>query len=99
MLMPLRWYRLPPAPPIALATDDVVDDGTGLDHPRHGVLSEREFDILRLIGAGLAVSQIAVQISLGVKTVSTYRRRVLDKMGMHNNAQLTHYAVKHQPVG
>ena len=64
-------------------------------HAQEEVLRE----ILRLIGAGLPASHIAVQTSLIVKTVSTYRRRVLDKMGMHNNAQLTHYAVKHQLVG
>jgi len=70
-----------------------------VDRPRHAVLSEREHEVLRLIGSGLAVSQIAEQMSLSVKTVSTYRRRVLDKMGLRNNAQLTHYAVKHQLVG
>jgi two-component system, NarL family, invasion response regulator UvrY len=73
--------------------------GAGVEQPRHAVLSEREYEILRLIGAGLPVSQIAMQTSLSVKTVSTYRRRVLDKMGMQNNAQLTHYAIKHQLVG
>lgn len=65
----------------------------------HAMLSEREFQILRLIGSGLAVSEIAEQMSLSVKTVSTYRRRVLDKMGLHNNAQLTHYAISHALVG
>jgi DNA-binding NarL/FixJ family response regulator len=62
------------------------------------VLSERELDVLRLIGSGKAVGQIAEQMALSVKTLSTYRRRVLDKMGLGNNAQLTHYAVKHQLV-
>jgi two-component system invasion response regulator UvrY len=63
--------------------------------PRHAALSEREYAVLRLIGSGLAVSQIADQMTLSVKTVSTYRRRVLDKMGLINNAELTHYAIKH----
>jgi DNA-binding NarL/FixJ family response regulator len=54
--------------------------------------------VLRLIGSGFAVSQIAEQMALSVKTVSTYRRRVLDKMGLANNAQLTHYAVRHRLV-
>jgi two-component system invasion response regulator UvrY len=63
--------------------------------PLHAALSEREYAVLRLIGSGLAVSQIADQMALSVKTVSTYRRRVLDKMGLANNAQLTHYAIKH----
>ena len=66
--------------------------------PRHALLSEREFEVLRLVGMGLAVSEIAGRMALSVKTVSTYRRRVLDKMGMHNNAQLTHYAIEHRLV-
>jgi DNA-binding NarL/FixJ family response regulator len=65
---------------------------------RHAVLSEREHEVFRLIASGLTVSEIAAQMSLSVKTVSTYRRRVLDKMGMQNNAQLTHYAAKHQLI-
>lgn len=73
--------------------------GTSVEKPRHAVLSEREHEILRLIGSGLAVSEIAERMALSVKTVSTYRRRVLDKMGLHNNAQLTHYAVTHKLVG
>lgn len=64
----------------------------------HDALSDRECQVLRLIGSGLAVGQIAEQMALSVKTVSTYRRRVLDKMGMLNNAQLTHYAIKMQMV-
>jgi DNA-binding NarL/FixJ family response regulator len=72
--------------------------GADVQRPRHAVLSDREFDVLRLIGSGLAVSQIAERMALSVKTVSTYRRRVLDKMGLSNNAQLMHYAVKYQLV-
>ncbi len=73
--------------------------GGVVDRPRHAVLSVRECEILRLIGSGLTVGQIADQMSLSVKTVSTYRRRVLDKMGLSNNAQLTHYAIMHGLVG
>lgn len=73
--------------------------GAAVERPRHAVLSRREGEVLRLIGSGLAVSQIASQMALSVKTISTYRRRVLDKMGLQNNAQLTHYAVTKQLVG
>ena len=62
---------------------------------RHEALSERELAVLRLIGSGHTVSGVADRMALSVKTVSTYRRRLLDKMGLQNNAQLTHYAVKH----
>lgn len=60
----------------------------------HETLSDREFEILRLIASGKTVSQIAPQLSISVKTVSTYRARVLKKMGMKTNAELTHYAIK-----
>jgi two-component system invasion response regulator UvrY len=66
--------------------------------PRHAVLSEREHEVLRLIASGVTVSQIAAQMALSVKTVSTYRRRILNKMNLQNNAQLTHYAIKHQLI-
>jgi DNA-binding NarL/FixJ family response regulator len=60
----------------------------------HETLSDREFEILCLIASGKTVSQIAAQLSLSVKTVSTYRARILEKMQMKTNAELTHYAIK-----
>jgi len=60
----------------------------------HERLSDREFLILRQIACGKTVGQIANELSLSVSTVSTYRRRILTKMDMKNNAQLTHYAVQ-----
>lgn len=64
------------------------------DRP-HELLSDREFQVLRMIGSGKTVSEIATALSLSVKTVSTYRARVLEKMKMRTNAELTHYAVRH----
>ncbi|MEX2116526.1 MAG: response regulator transcription factor [Bacteroidota bacterium] len=64
----------------------------------HELLSDREFEVLRLIASGKTVSQIAVQISLSVKTVSTYRQRLMEKMGMKTNAQLTRYAFENKLV-
>lgn len=61
----------------------------------HEKLSRREYDVLRLIGSGRRVSEIAEQLGLSVKTVSTYRTRVLKKMGLRTNAELIHYAVRH----
>ena len=60
----------------------------------HEDLSNREFEILRFIASGKTVSQIAEKLHLSVKTVSTYRTRLLEKMNMKSNAELTHYAVK-----
>jgi DNA-binding NarL/FixJ family response regulator len=66
--------------------------------PPHELLSDREFEVLRLIASGRTVSQIAVQIELSVKTVSTYRARMLEKMQMKTNAELTTYAIKNALV-
>jgi DNA-binding NarL/FixJ family response regulator len=64
------------------------------DRP-HERLSDREYQVLRMIGSGKTVSEIAGELSLSVKTVSTYRARVLEKMDMRTNAELTHYVVRH----
>jgi DNA-binding NarL/FixJ family response regulator len=64
------------------------------DRP-HERLSDREYQVLRMIGSGKTVSEIATELTLSVKTVSTYRARVLEKMKMRTNAELTHYAVRH----
>ena len=61
----------------------------------HERLSDREYQVLRMIGCGKTVSEIAAELTLSVKTVSTYRARVLVKMDMRTNAELTHYAVRH----
>lgn len=60
----------------------------------HERLSDREFLILRMIASGKSVGQIAKELSLGVSTVSTYRARILEKMDLKNNSELTHYAVQ-----
>ena len=60
----------------------------------HENLSDREYQILRLIGSGKTISEIAVTLSLSVTTVSTYRARILEKMGMKTNAELTRYAIE-----
>lgn len=66
--------------------------------PLHAVLSDREFEVLREIGSGKTVSEIAKQMSLSVKTISTYRARILEKMNLETNAQLTHYCFKNRIV-
>lgn len=67
--------------------------------PLHATLSDREDQVLRLIAAGHTVGEIAAQLSLSVKTVSTYRSIVLRKLGMKNNAQLMRYAQEHELDG
>jgi DNA-binding NarL/FixJ family response regulator len=64
----------------------------------HESLSDREYEVLRLIASGKTVSEIAGTLSLSVKTISTYRSRILEKMNMKTNAELTHYAIQHHLV-
>ena len=61
----------------------------------HEALSSRESEILRLIGAGKTPTQMADELFLSIKTVSTYRTRILNKMNMKNNAEIIGYAIKH----
>jgi DNA-binding NarL/FixJ family response regulator len=60
----------------------------------HESLSNREFEVLCSIASGKTVTEIADKLSLSNKTISTYRRRILDKMDMRTNAELTHYAIR-----
>lgn len=64
----------------------------------HHELSEREFHVLCLIASGSSLTQIAEKLSLSVKTISTYRSRILEKMNLRSNVELTHYAIKHKLV-
>jgi len=64
------------------------------DKPLHEQLSKREFQIFCRLAAGESVSQIGEQLLISVKTVSTYRSRVLEKMGLKSNADITYYAIK-----
>jgi DNA-binding NarL/FixJ family response regulator len=78
----------------ALAEKLVVDMESDTGRPLHEALSDREFEVMRLIGSGKTVCEIAELLSLSDKTVSTYRARVLEKMKMKTNAELIHYAIK-----
>jgi DNA-binding NarL/FixJ family response regulator len=66
--------------------------------PLHERLSDREFEVMKMFAAGKTVSQIALELALSVKTVSTHRTRLLKKMGMKTNAELMHYAVRNHLV-
>ena len=70
----------------------------GADTPIHELLSDREFQVLRMIALGKTVKEIAGEISLSVKTVSTYRARILEKTGMKTTAELIRYALRAQLV-
>jgi len=70
----------------------MVDHGHSAPHEH---LSDREFEVLRALGAGLRVKDVAERLSLSTKTVSTYRTRIVDKMGLTSGADLVRYAMEH----
>jgi len=67
---------------------------TDADKEPHEYLSNREFDVLKMLAGGKSISEIAEQLSLSATTVSTYRARILEKTGMKTNADLTRYALE-----
>jgi two-component system, NarL family, invasion response regulator UvrY len=85
---------------VSPAVAEVLADDLGGDssQPPHTVLSEREFQIFCKLAAGKPVSKIAEELFLSVKTVSTHRARILQKMNMKTNADLTYYAIKNRLV-
>lgn len=72
----------------------LVDDGR--THAPHERLSDREFEVLRALGSGMQVKDVAAQLNLSAKTVSTYRSRLLDKMGLKSKSDLVQYVVSHE---
>src|SRR4029077_5466300 len=68
------------------------------ERPLHERLSAREFQVACLIASGKTGGEIAVELNLSAKTVSTYRSRVLEKLGVKNNAEIMHYAMRHKLV-
>jgi DNA-binding NarL/FixJ family response regulator len=82
----------------SLAEKLAVDLRRDADRPQHELLSDREFEVMRLIASGKTVSEIAGLLSLSDSTISTYRARILEKMGMKTNAELTHYAIQNKLI-
>jgi DNA-binding NarL/FixJ family response regulator len=72
--------------------------GQDSDRPAHELLSNREYQTMRMIAAGRSVSEIAQQLSLSVKTVSVYRARILQKLGLSSTAAIAHYAITNKLV-
>ena len=66
----------------------------GVEKPHHDELSNREYQVIRMIASGKPLKQIAGELYLSVKTVRTYRQRIMEKMRFKSNAQLIHYAIK-----
>lgn len=79
-------------PSVAEKLADAFRDDT--EQPPHQLLSDREFDVFKLLAGGKSVSEIAAQLSLSSTTVSTYRARIMEKMHLRSNASLTRYAIE-----
>jgi DNA-binding NarL/FixJ family response regulator len=73
-----------------------IEDDTG--RPQHEKLSDREYQVMCMISSGKTVKEISEYLCLSVKTVSTYRTRILEKMKMKNNSELTFYAIKNKLI-
>lgn len=82
----------------ALAERLVFDLGGDTDRAPHEILSDREFEVMRLIASGKTVGEIAALLNLSDKTISTYRARLLEKMGLRTSAELTYYAIQNKLV-
>lgn len=78
----------------ALAELLLLECNPGSNKPLHSTLSDREFQVLKLLGSGNKVAQVAESLSLSVKTVSTYRAHILTKMKLRNNAEITFYVIQ-----
>ena len=76
---------------------DTTRDRDGA-HAPHEALSDREYQVLRMLGVGKTVSEIAAELSLSVKTVSTYRARILEKTGLRTTPELMHYVIDHNLI-
>jgi two-component system invasion response regulator UvrY len=79
---------------------EILANNVGLEHEKalHETLSDREFQTLTMIASGFSVGEIADKLALSVKTISMYRTRMLEKMQLRHNADLTHYAIKNNLV-
>lgn len=82
----------------AIAEEFIFDIAKGADREPHETLSDRELEVMCLIASGKTVGEIAVFLSLSDSTISTYRARILEKMGMKTSAELTHYAIQNKLV-
>lgn len=82
----------------SLAEKLAFDLESDSERPPHEKLSDREFQVMCMIASGKTVKEIADKLSLSVKTISTYRARILDKMKMKTNAEVTHYAIRNELV-
>ncbi|MDH5763510.1 MAG: response regulator transcription factor [Nitrospinota bacterium] len=79
-------------------TEKLAFDFLNTDKPLHELLSDREYQVFSMIATGKSLTEIGKELSLSVKTISTHRTRILEKMKMKKNAELIHYAIQHELI-
>lgn len=77
-------------------TEKLAFDFLNIDKPPHELLSDREYQVFSMIATGKSLTEIGKDLSLSVKTISTHRTRILEKMKMKKNAELIHYSIQHE---
>lgn len=83
---------------LSLANKLALDLKKDFERPLHETLSDREYQVLLLMASGKIVGEVAKELFLSAKTVSTYRNRIMEKMGLQNNSELIRYALKHKLI-
>jgi DNA-binding NarL/FixJ family response regulator len=81
-----------------LAEKLAFDMDRDVDKPAHEALSDREFQVLRMLATGKTVQQIADELLLSAKTISTYRARILEKLNLKSNAEMIHYSIQNRLI-
>jgi two-component system, NarL family, invasion response regulator UvrY len=82
----------------SLAEKLVADLAAPVDRPLHELLSDREHEVMRMIAGGIPLTEIGENLHVSVKTISSYRARIMEKMKMKSNAELTRYAMMHAMI-
>ncbi len=82
----------------SLAEKLAADLDVSVDKPLHELLSDREHEVMRMIASGTPLTDIGERLHVSVKTISSYRARIMEKMQMKSNAELTRYAITHQLI-
>jgi DNA-binding NarL/FixJ family response regulator len=83
------------SPTVAMQLADAIANDTDSEQPPHELLSDREYEVLKLIAAGKTLTQIAEELNLAVATISTFRARILTKLGLSSTAELIRYGLEH----
>ncbi|MBI4996366.1 MAG: response regulator transcription factor [Rhodocyclales bacterium] len=83
------------SPTVAMQLADAIANDSDSEQPPHELLSDREYEVLKLIATGKTLTQIAEELNLAVATISTFRARILTKLGLSSTAELIRYGLEH----